>query len=72
MGIFIANENGDWWQWEERRSMYILDTDDVPFAVLDKLGLIDPETNQAYEDWYPDESMIWEYGKQVEQDRLLD
>ena len=30
MAIFIANENGDWWEYQPNSVMYVLDTDDLP------------------------------------------
>lgn len=66
MAIFIANENGDWWRFETKRSLFVLDTDDLPEEVAkewqDENGEID----------WTDESLIWEYGKEVPQDILVD
>ena len=66
MAIFIANENGDWWQYEPGRSMFILDTDDLPEGVAK-----DWQDENGDIEW-TDEQTIWEYGKVVSQDKLLD
>lgn len=62
MAIFIANENGDWWQVDgDHRVLYVLDTDDLPEDVAaewaDENGEID----------WTDEDTIMEYGKIVPQ-----
>ncbi len=63
--IFIANENGDWWQHEPNRVLYVLDTDDLPEDVAkeweDENGVID----------WTDEDVIREYGKMVDESIIV-
>ena len=65
MAIFIANENGDWWHFESGRSMFVLDTDDLPEEVAK-----DWQDENGDIEW-TDEQTIWEYGREVPQDILV-
>ena len=65
MAIFIANENGDWWEYQPNSVMYVLDTDDLPEDVADEWRDEDGEIT------WTDEQTVWEYGKMVSQDKLL-
>ena len=65
MAIFIANENGDWWEYQPKSVMYVLDTDDLPEEVAEEWRDEDGEISWA------DEDLIQEYGKMVSQDLLL-
>ena len=65
MAIFIANENGDWWEYQPNSVMYVLDTDDLPDEVADEWRDEDGEIT------WTDEQTVWEYGKKVSQDKLL-
>lgn len=65
MAIFIANENGDWWEYQPNSVMYVLDTDDLPDEVADEWRDEDGEIT------WTDEQTVWEYGKMVSQDKLL-
>lgn len=65
MAIFIANENGDWWEYQPNSVMYVLDTDDLPEDVAKEWRDEDGEIT------WTDEQTVWEYGKMVSQDNLL-
>lgn len=65
MAIFIANENGDWWEYQPNSVMYVLDTDDLPEDVAKEW-----EDEDGQITW-TDEQTVWEYGKMVPQDKLL-
>jgi hypothetical protein len=65
MAIFIANENGDWWEYQPNSVMYVLDTDDLPDEVADEWRDEDGQIT------WTDEQTVWEYGKMVSQDKLL-
>lgn len=65
MAIFIANENGDWWEYQPNSVMYVLDTDDLPEDVADEWRDEDGQIT------WTDEQTVWEYGKMVSQDKLL-
>ena len=65
MAIFIANENGDWWEYQPNSVMYVLDTDDLPEDVAKEW-----EDEDGQITW-TDEQTVWEYGKMVSQDKLL-
>lgn len=66
MTIFIANENGDWWQYLPGEKLYILNTDE----------LTDDQYRDIVNNWgdldtmpdYPDklEKCIWQYGHTIE------
>lgn len=68
MAIYIANENGDWWEHVQGAELYILD--------VDKLS---PETLATIEEEWgpladlPDkfEKVIWRYGRVVNQDGII-
>lgn len=66
MPMFIANENGDWWRFEPKDVLYILDTDELPEEVAN-----DWKDENGEIDW-TDEQTIWEYGKSVPQSKLID
>lgn len=65
MAIFIANENGDWWEYQPNSVMYVLDTDDLPEDVAEDWRDEDGQIT------WTDEQTVWEYGKMVSQDKLL-
>ena len=65
MAIFIANENGDWWEYQPKSVMYVLDTDDLPEEIANEWRDEDGEIT------WTDEQLVWEYGKMVSQDLLL-
>jgi hypothetical protein len=62
MAIFIANENGDWWEYQPGQVLYVLNTDDLDDHATDDIannwGHIDGS------DDYPDklEKAIWKHG----------
>jgi hypothetical protein len=72
MAIFIANENGDWWRFETKRSLFVLDTDDLPEEIAKEWGYLDEDGNPSDEGDWADESLIWEYGREVPQDIVVD
>ncbi len=63
MTIFIANENGDWWEYKPGQQLYVLDTDELTYEqeqeILPNWGKLDGSED------YPDklEKLIWEMGK---------
>ena len=63
MAIFIANENGDWWEYKPGQVLYVLDTEELP---AEKLAEIEENWGKldGSED-YPDklEKAIWAYGE---------
>ncbi len=65
MSIFIANENGDWWEYKPDQALYILNTEDLSEEdyeeVVERWGNLDGSED------YPDklEKAIWEYGHAV-------
>ena len=70
MAMFIANENGDWWEFRPTDVLYILDTDDLPEDVAKEWGYLNEDGTEGDGDW-ADDSLIWEYGKAVPQSKLL-
>jgi hypothetical protein len=66
MAIFIANENGDWWEYQPNRVIYVLDTDDLPASVAEEWD------NGSGEIEIIDENLAFEYGRRVDQDILVD
>lgn len=73
MAVWIANENGDWWRFEGKDVLYILDTDTLPDSVAKEWGYLneDGTPNEDNDDW-ADDSLIWEYGTAYPQSKLLD
>lgn len=65
MALYIANENGDWWQFDERDVLYILDTDNLPEEVAKEW-----QDENGDVEWV-DDFLIWEYGKPVSQSKLI-
>lgn len=37
MAIYLANVNGDWWEYNSEHPLYFLDTDLIPQAELDEI-----------------------------------
>lgn len=66
MALFIANENGDWWEFRPGDNLYILDTDDLPEEVAKEWQ------DESTGEFWADEQLIWEYGKDISQSKLLD
>lgn len=66
MALYIANENGDWWRFDERDVLYILDTDNLPEEVAKEW-----QDENGDVEWV-DDFLIWEYGRPVSQKKLLD
>ncbi len=72
MAIFIANANGDWWEYRPGQALWVLNTED-----LDPADLADIEANWGKLDGsedYPEklERVIWTNGHAVffEEDEL--
>lgn len=62
MALIIANENGDWWEFDPKDVLYILDTKDLP-----------KEEKKEYKKYGTmDDFLIWEYGRPVSQSKLLE
>jgi hypothetical protein len=65
MAILIANENGDWWEFQPGESLYILNTDELTAEmeseILPNWGPLDGSED------YPDklEKLIWQHGYTV-------
>lgn len=61
MPIFIANSNGDWWEYRQGETLHILNTDDLPVE------------EQADWDTYHEMNATWicEYGTAVVHDIVL-
>lgn len=61
MPIFIANSNGDWWEYRQGETLHILNTDDLPVE------------EQADWDTYHQMNETWiaEYGTEVVHDIVL-
>jgi hypothetical protein len=64
MPIFMANVNGDWWEFEEGQALFVLNTDNLS---IEKLAEIEEEYGpiDGSED-YPEKlhRAIWEHGHQ--------
>lgn len=73
MALFIANENGDWWGFDPKDALYILDTDNLPEEIAKEWGYLneDGTPNEDNDPW-ADDSLIWEYGTPVLQGKLLE
>ena len=59
MTVYVANENGDWWQYIKGETLYVINTDDAEIQE----GLI-AEDVQVGEDKF--ERFIQRYGKPVD------
>ena len=59
MAVYVANENGDWWQYVKGETLYVINTDDAEIQE----GLI-VEDVQVGEDKF--EHFIQRYGKPVD------
>ena len=51
--VYVANENGDWWRWEDEQVIYVLDVD----------TLSDEQKEAIAEEWGDD----WQEGDKFEQ-----
>lgn len=85
MTIYFANENGDWWEYDPKFAIFVLDTEDLPLSAivghdtsedteeeLIEMGLLNKDGTKNMDDWYPDEDVIFEYGKPILQEKILD
>jgi hypothetical protein len=60
MTIYISNVNGDWWEYDSRAPLYILDTDELNAV---QLAEIEEEHYGLENDKF--EQVIMEFGKTV-------
>lgn len=60
MTIYLTNINGDWWEYDSRHPLYVLDTDDLSAVqlseIVDEHGGLE---NDKFED------VIHEFGKPI-------
>ncbi len=65
MSIFIANANGDWWQYIPGQALWILNTEDL--SEQDRAELAETWGDLDGSEDYPDklEKAIWKYGHAV-------
>lgn len=70
MAIYIANENGDWWEHVPGSSLYILNTEDL---APEELAEIEENWGPLTEGDLPDklEKAIWQYGWEVNEQRVV-
>ena len=59
MTVYIANENGDWWQYVKGETLYVIDTDSAEI----KQALADEDV-QAGEDKF--EHFIHQFGTRID------
>lgn len=64
MAIYIANENGDWWEYKPFSPLYVLDTDKLS---PEHLAEIEENWGPLNDGDLPDklEKAIWHYGEVV-------
>lgn len=60
MTVYIANVNGDWWQYDPTHPIYVLDTDKLTQGQFDDIM---DEVGELEGDKFED--VIQQYGKQV-------
>lgn len=60
MTIYITNVNGDWWEYDSRDPLYILDTDDLSAVQLSEI--IDEHDGLENDKF---ENVIHEFGKPI-------
>lgn len=60
MAIYLSNVNGDWWEYDSRQPLYILDTDELNAVQMSEI--ID-EHGGFGEDKFED--VIMEFGKTI-------
>ena len=59
MTKYIANENGDWWEYVEDSVLFVIDDSEGHISK----AMLEEDTN-PYQDKF--EKFIWKYGKAVE------
>jgi hypothetical protein len=57
MAIYVANVNGDWWEYHSSHPLFVLDTDELSEADLAIIG------DEIGEDKF--ENLIMQYGREV-------
>lgn len=60
--IFIANENGDWWEYTPGEKLYVLDMSNPSPELLSFIENDYPDEDPAD---YMDDSLIWNFGEQI-------
>lgn len=60
MAIYVANVNGDWWEYQAHHPLFVLDTDELSEADLAIIG------DDIGEDKF--EYLIMQYGREVRLD----
>lgn len=71
MAIYIANENGDWWEHKPGHKLYVLDTDQLH---PEQLARIEEDFGPLDEQDLPDkfEKLIWRWHNGlIDQDDLI-
>lgn len=60
MAVYIANVNGDWWEYDSRQPLYILNTEELSQVQIDEIN----EEHYGFEnDKF--ENVIMDYGTAV-------
>ena len=63
--LYIANENGDWWEFNPDDVLFVLRSSDLPDDVVADNN-IDIRDGQIYEAPDKFEKLIWEHGTSLE------
>ncbi len=64
--LYIANENGDWWEFNPDDVLFVLRASDLPGYEIEDHG-IDIRDGVIYEAPDKFEKLIWEHGTSVEE-----
>ena len=63
--LYLANENGDWWEFNPDDVLFVLRSSDLPDDVVADYN-IDIRDGQIYEAPDKFEKLIWEHGTSLE------
>lgn len=63
--LYLANENGDWWEFNPNDVLFVLRSSDLPDDVVADNN-IDIRDGQIYEAPDKFEKLIWEHGTSLE------
>lgn len=63
--LYVANENGDWWEFNPDDVLFVLRSSDLPDDVVAD-NHIDIRDGQIYEAPDKFEKLIWEHGTSLE------